>query len=800
MKYIFNNFFATLRRYKVSSTLNIFGLGVALASLYLIAVQVNYDLNYNRNIPDSDRVYELHISSGLSQGKYSQYISRPIAQIVIETLVGVEKIGVISTMIPSSLYNLNQNSDERKEVHIRTAILTPDMIDIMGIEIVQGNIEEFLDDKAQLTVIIAASAAREFNIEVGDNLYRPSEEKFQKVVAIYKDIKGSGDFCGFKSFENLADNDIDQFSQWSYPHYFKMGKNATIGTNEEFKAGIEKYLLEMGAPQADIDRAFGNTEIRLLPVTESYFAHDIENRLESGNKTTLYTLISIALAIIIIAFINFVNFFFALVPIRIRAVNARKIFGCSRTELILSFIVESLGLMICAFVVAIFSILMAQDSFIIGFISSSILITENVELLLLIGGAAIVATILVALYPALYITSFPAAMAIKSGFSSSKSGKILRYTLIGVQFIASMVLLSYTIFTQLQYDYFINYDLGINKSDVITTTLPGTLVGSVDNRDNFSAKLKENSSILDVTYGDGYLVADLRMSWGRNFGEESCYFTVYPVSYDFLRFMNINVFEGRDFRLEDEFLSKGSCIFNRTAMEQFGIKVGDTFTGASAEAEIIGFAEDFNHSHLRNAVTPFAFYIFGESKWNMPSHAYIRVAPNVNINDITEYIKQQTEVYSQDFSSRYMEFQYFDEELGESYNIEKQYSSLILLFAMVSIIISLMGVFGLVLFETQFREKEITIRRVHGASVSEILLMINRKFLIIIAICFTVAVPISYLIIENWLSTFAHHIPISTWVFIVVLAIVTLVTTSIVTVQSLKAANANPAELIGKNI
>ncbi len=799
MKQIFKNFLNTLRRYKVSSALNILGLGVAFASLYLIAVQVNYDINYNKNIPDYSSVYELQIKSEMSQGKYSQYLSRPITDVIIKSLQGVEKVGIFAPNMANSIYVANKESSDRESLTIKTSIITNDMVDIMGLDIVQGDIEEFKSDTDRNSVIISQNTATKFGVNIGDNLFRTSTERFQKVVAIYRDLSGSGDFCNYNAFENLAESDIDQFSQWSYPHYIKMDKNSPAATMDEIKEKMINYMLSLGFPSDAVDEKFGDANIRLLPTTESYFATDIAQRLESGNKATLYTIISIAIAIILIAFINYINYFFALIPIRIKSVNARKIFGCPRSKLIWSFIFESLGIMLCALIVALSLILLAQDSFIIGFISTSIKLLDNIWLLIIIGTIALCATVIVALYPAYYITSFPAVMAIKSGFSSSKSGRFLRYALIGVQFVASITLLTYTLFTQLQYDYFINYDLGIKKSNVLTTDLPGTLTYDIANRDNFSAKLKENSSILDVTYGSGTLVSEIRMGWGRNFGDNTYYFDVYPVSYDFLRFMGINIIEGRDFRTEDEFSTKGTCIFNRTAQEQFGIKIGDTFEGASAPAQIVGIAEDFNHSHLRNTITPFAFLVFGETKWQAPSHVYIRVSPNANIKEVVSYVKEQTEAYSRDFGSKYMEFRYLDEELGESYNIEKQYNALIILFAFVSIIISLMGVFGLVLFETQFRQREIVIRRVNGATVKEILFMINRKFLVIIAICFIIAAPISYLIVDNWLSTFAHHIPIYIWVFVVVLGCVTLVTTAIVTLQSLKAANSNPAELIGKN-
>ncbi|MFR9527710.1 MAG: FtsX-like permease family protein [Rikenellaceae bacterium] len=803
MKQILNNFLATLRRYTVSSTLNILGLGVAFASLYLIGVQVDYDLNYNRNIPDYDQVYELQILSGISQGLYSQHVSRPIAQIIIETVTGAEKVGICASNMANDVYNQNQNSDDKRAITIKSSAITNDMVDIMGLDVIEGDIEDFRSDEAQQTVIIAASTAKEFGLKVGDDLYRPYIEQFQKVVAIYSDIKGSGDFCKFKAFGNLANRSIDDFSQWSYPHYFKMNDKTTVGTSESVKAGLIKYVVDMGAPKEHAEKMFGDVDVRFMPISESYFADDVAHRTASGNKATLYTLISIAVVVLLIAFINFINFFFALVPIRIRAVNARKIFGCSRTELVVSFVAESVGLMLCALVVALFLVLAAQDSFLVGFISTSILFVDNISLFVTIATSALIVTALVALYPAYYITSFPAAMALKKGFSASRAGKALRYALIGVQFIASMVMLTYTIFTQLQYNYFLNYDIGVNKTDVLTTDLPGTLTGDIANRDNFSAKLKENSSILDVTYGDGPLVAEQSMSWGRNFGDDdnydTYYFKVCPVSYDFLRFMGIEIIEGRDFRLEDEFSVKGSCIFNRAAMEQFKVEIGETFEGATSEAEIIGFAENFNHSSLRNVVTPMALFVFGETKWNAPSHLYVRITPDAAVGEVTEYIKAQTELYAKDFGSQYMEFQYFDEELGESYNVEKQYNRLIMLFALVSIIISLMGVFGLVLFETQFRQQEIVIRRVHGATVPEILLMINHKFLVIIGLCFVVAAPVSYFVVDRWLSTFAYHIPISAWVFVTVLAVVTLIVTSIVTVQSLKAANSNPAELIGKN-
>lgn len=183
----------------------------------------------------------------------------------------------------------------------------------------------------------------------------------------------------------------------------------------------------------------------------------------------------------------------------------------------------------------------------------------------------------------------------------------------------------------------------------------------------------------------------------------------------------------------------------------------------------------------------------------MPNKAYIRTSADADISEIKDYITLCVNESDPSFNYDIYISSFDDDELGSLYSAEKQITTLISIFTLVSIIISLMGVYGLVLFETQFRQREIAIRRTQGASIMDILWLINRKFIIIIITCFVISAPIAYFIIQKWLEGFAAHISINYWVFALVLAIITILVTTIVTIRSYRAANCNPAELIGKN-
>ncbi|MBE6336911.1 MAG: FtsX-like permease family protein, partial [Lentimicrobiaceae bacterium] len=193
-------------------------------------------------------------------------------------------------------------------------------------------------------------------------------------------------------------------------------------------------------------------------------------------------------------------------------------------------------------------------------------------------------------------------------------------------------------------------------------------------------------------------------------------------------------------------------------------------------------------------IEPFAFLVFGEYGWRQPNQVYLRVAAGADFKELRKYVKDLLDVFSPYVEVE--ELKFFDDELAKLYELENKLSTLVTLFSFLSILISIIGVFGLVLFETQYKRREIGIRRIHGASAMGILKMFNKKYLYIVAICSAVAIPISYYIIDRWMQQFVYRTEMSVWVYVVAVLIIMIITVATVSLRSWKAANENPSDSI----
>ncbi len=798
MKQIFRNFFATLRRYKVSSVLNILGLSVAFASFYLIAVQVLYDFNFNKNIENSENIYRFEFQE--ENGEYTENMVMPICEAIFSDQPQIENFASIADH-GTGTYKYFKNGEE-VTVRFNSAIITDGAIALLGLNIIEGSVSnDFYEN--QTAIIFSQREAEKRGLRVSDQVKIGNTEC--TIAAIFETLPKGNDFAHYDSFYHIGKSFYTDFEEQSFPYFIQLQEGAEPEDLDLSDAIYELIKsLQPDATDEEIEEGINSEfKYRLLPIRESYFAKNCKNtRFDSGNKTVSISLLIIAVMILVLAFANYINFFFALVPLRVRAVNARKIFGCSRPKLIFSFLVESLGLAIISLALATILTYAVNDSILSSYFSTSIALNDNIATSSIICFGGVILALFTALYPALYITSFPAGFIVKGGFGSSKAGVALRNTLLILQFTITTIFICCAIFIWSQYRFMMNYDMGFNKANVYGMVLPPSISNNLKTRDSFSDELKANPMIEDVAYTTGDFISDFRMTWGTSTqsGKQVETLPITVVSSEFLKFMDLDIVEGRDFNLSDERTGFGTFIINEKAAKVYDLSLEEKISGFGDNYyDIIGICKDFNFQSIDSPIEPFAFLITGLDYKYYPNVLFFRTTPDADVKEVIDHIKNTITNHAPDYNVAQINIQDFDSMLSYVYGDDKQLAILLLLFSLVSIIISLMGVFGLVLFETQFRQREIVIRRVHGATTREILLMINRKFLIIIGVCFVVAAPISYLLINSWLSQFAYRIELSLWIFLAVLLAITLITTLIVTVRSLKAANSNPAELIGKN-
>ncbi len=785
--------------FKGSGILNLLGMIVAFAALYILLVQVYYDLGYNRQIKDKERIYIMATPSWFAKGQYQVNLNRPLQKAILESAGMVESYGVAYIGGDGKNYTRVGKGEDAREYQIGTSQLTRGALDVFGFTPVVGTFDGM--DK-QETVAISEKAAKLMGVGVGDAIYVGKGKEPMTIVAVYEDMPMNSDlnniqilFCNYLETESMED-----FSQWSYHHFVKLN---SPDSKEAFEAHAKKVVEEFwkarieSAPEvakAELTQSIINEQISrcivtLLPFEDMYYSKQIYSPAgRSGNKTTTLTLLIVSILIVAITLINFVNFFFAQVPMRIKGINTRKILGSSRGTLVGRLMLESGVLVAISLCGAVAVVLLFKSSTYANLISCTLAFGENLPVVGITILAALLMTVASSVYPALYITSFPPALALKGTMGTSKKGQIFRYTLIVFQFAVSIGFVISAILVKQQHTFMMNYDMGFNKEYLLTASLG---VSTAD-RDAFSDELLKSPLIKDVAWAAGPLVNTSRMGWGRSLRGEQINLDSYPVSWNFLRFMGIDVVEGRDFTPADEQSEYGVFIFNQVAKNKYGLTLEDKISGHNGETEIAGFCKDFQFRPLQYEQNPFAFYIFGKHPWWDLNHLYIRTQEGAQFSQVDAAVKDVILKFNPGANVSGTILKFFDEELGKQYTKEKQLSILVTLFTLLAIVISLMGVLGLSIFETQYRRKEIGVRRVHGSSVVEILKMFNIKFLKLLLAGFVVAAPISLRVMDYYYSTFAYSAPITIWVFLLALLIVAVIVCTVVTIASLKAATENP--------
>ena len=783
----------------VSKMLNIVGMAMAFAALYVIMVQVNFDLGYNKKVKDSDRIYAISMPDWFTPGNWRTTLSRPLCENVINNVSCVECGGTTSIGKGySEKFSLQEDGSGSFYLNVSQSSLGA--FKVFSVEAVEGSIDNIVPWK---DLVISDTKAEKLGLHVGDVIYSHNHGATMQqynIAAIYKHFPSNTDLSEIECFVNMGDLNIDLFSEWSYPYFVKLNSADDI---EPFEKQAFDYVVktfnnmanEHGEELSEEDRkeAESRLKIKLFPFDEMYFEKTISSAGRSGSKTTTYTLLAIAILVIVIAFINFINFFFALVPVRLKSVNTRKILGASRSNLVFGIVVESVVMIIVALALAAGIVKLFCGSTFAALIPCSALISNNIAIAFGTALGGIVLAIVSSLYPALYITAFPPAFALKGSFGTASKGMAFRVGLICFQFIVSLILIICASFVTMQRQYMLHYDMGFDRSNLLQVNTSSKIAAM---RESATSELKNNPEIKDVTFASGDIVTSFRMDWGRPFKGEQINFKCYPVQHNFLDFMGIEIVEGRNFTDSDELCDNGVFIFNEAARDKFGLTLEDKIHGHQTETDIVGICKNFNYKALSEGIEPFALYIFGKNPWTTLNTLYIRTQPGADIPTLIDWIKTKLNEMDPSVPKDEFDVMFFDSRLDSEYGRERNTSRIILLFTVLAITISLMGVFGLVMFEAEHRRKEIAIRRINGASVVDVLKMFNIKFIRIVIVCFVLSIPISWLIVDAYLKGFAYRMPTHWWVFFSAFLSVMIVTLIVVTLRCLSAALSNPIKSI----
>jgi len=283
------------------------------------------------------------------------------------------------------------------------------------------------------------------------------------------------------------------------------------------------------------------------------------------------------------------------------------------------------------------------------------------------------------------------------------------------------------------------------------------------------------------------------MGMGAKYNGNDINFQCLPVAPSFLQVMGIKIKDGRDFRDDDKASRYGKFIFNEKARKQYNLQLNSMIMDS---IEIIGFIPDVQFTRFYTTPTPMAFFVWGtqyNNKLNWKQYAYIKVNAGSDMREAMRHVRNTLSKLDPDWT---FNVRFFDDAIQNVYQKEQHLTLLITLFSAIAILISIIGVFGLIIFDTAYRRKEISIRRVLGSSVMEVLTLFNRVYLLLLGICFLIACPVTYYVISKWLENFAYKTPMYWWVFLLGGLIVLLITLLTVSSQSYRAAVKNPTEAL----
>lgn len=787
MKTLLKNLFLPLARYKAATLLNVIGLTAAFASFCIITMQVRYDLTFDKGYPSAGKIYPVQMWNIFQMQRYTSQLSQFLIEEVGKASSDIREIAYIDERDNKAGF-FDPQRGPAETITERLVMASASLPSLFGLECVEGSFEGF---KAPAAAILSESTAKRlFGSEspVGKALscVRPAEDSVDRlqVVGIYKDLPDNASLPNGVIF-NIENQVIKGKNNYLYGTYLLIDTpEQAVRVEKELTARYPDWF-------PDTDSALLRP-VRVLDLHEYYFTADNQSP-SRGNLTTVYSLIAVAVLILLIAIINFINFSTSLVPLRIRSVNTRKVLGSQSAALRMGMIAEAVTVALFSGLLALLVVYLIAGTSFASLIAADMAFGKNLPLLGLTLGIALLSGVIAGIYPAFYSTSFPAALVLKGSFGLSPRGRRLRTGLIAFQYCISIVLIITALFVRQQYTFMRNYDIGIDRADILSTQISVPMSGS---REAIAQKLKENPDIRDVTFSFVNVAGNSAIGWKMPYKDKVIACTALPVAPNFLDFMGIPLTQGRDFRESDKQKIDGTYIFNRTAQQEFEIEVGGHIADFRPEAksEVVGISRDFNFLPLHYKIEPMALYVCGTDKpWPL-LHLYAKVN-STKIKSLREEIEQT--LLSFDPTARnVVKVQLLDQQLGQRYEKENKLSSLVFVFSLLAVLISTVGAFGLILFETRYRRKEIGLRKVFGATVGDILSMFNRRYMITVGICFLIAAPAAYYIIRQWQHNFAYQAPVTAWIFLAALSIVLLITLGTVSLQSYRSATENPAHSI----
>ena len=787
MKTIIRNFTSIFRKFVTANLLNLLGLSLAFASFFVIMTQVNFDLGYNKSITEHENLFRMTLKLGPGEDDYGTTLPRP----VVERLASASP-HVTGYSVRNGWINYDQFVVDNQEYSLNLIYGEREFLSVFKPTVISGDVKGL--DQIGNIVLPRSEALRMFGTTdaAGKTMkYKWDDNTFYHVCAVIEDYPENNLLHG-ACFISTNWNE-GNYNNWNYDAYIRVDDVANLPAvqNSLRQTAIELFKDKFELNTKEKEEVL---QVVLTNVADAHFSKFLDKSAPA--RGSIYLLICFSLLIVVIAAVNFMNFSLAETPMRIRSINTQKVLGATTVQLRGSLIGEVVLISLIAFVLALLIVYLARDLGLQELVQGSILLQDHQPLIGITLLLSFIVGLMAGAYPSYYVTSFPPALVLKGSFGLSPKGRMLRSVLICLQFIVSFMLVIGVGIMYLQSYLIYHTDYGFDKDEVLVVrTAPDTR----NKVDAIDADLRSISGIEGASLAMNVLGSeDSYMTWGRGEGEKHTNFTCIFVDWRFLDVMGIDIVEGRNFRKDD-------CdvyIFNESAKKKYPWLTVDQPIN-DGDYPVVGFCKDIKYASLRvdDTQLPIAFFVpspngeyWGNGYWR--NHMLVRVAKGVDKREAKQKVMEVVNKYEKGQPLDISGLRYMDEVLEKTYQREGRFTKQILLFSLLAILISIIGVFGMTMFESEYRRKEIGIRKVFGSSTKEILMMFCKRYLYILLGCFVVAAPIGYMVGVHWLEDFAVRTDISPLLFLVSFLLIALITMLTVTYQSWKNANENPIHSI----
>jgi ABC-type antimicrobial peptide transport system permease subunit len=779
---MFNNYFKitwrNIVRQKGNSFINIIGLAIGITCSILILLWVQDELSYDRFHENAKDIYRVVENQYYAGGE-----TFPVA--VTPSALAPAMKEQFPEIIQSTRFSFRSLTIKYNESIFTegVAFADPDIFVIFTIPFIKGDLKTALSEP--YSIVLTESAVTKYfgDEEPLGKVLRINNQHNLKVTGVIQNIPDNSHLkyevlVPFVYLKELGSSLENWGSNWCYTYVLLQKKTPPTEVNQKIKDLIKSHIET-------------TTEIFLQPLTNIHlysagkYAVDV-----GGHGDIIYVKIFsvIAFFVLFIACINFMNLSTARSERRGKEVGLRKVIGAQRRQIVYQFFGESIFMTIISFLLALFLISLLLSDF--NDLSGKTLSFKQFDFPILAGffGIALFSGIVSGSYPALFLSSFKPIEILRGSKGSHTGSPLFRKILIVIQFTLSVILIIGTIVVSKQITYIHNKNLGLDKNNIGYFWMAGEFRKKHDTAKN---ELLRNPNIESITLTNQLptYIASSRSGWdweGKN-PEVNVLMHYINVDYDYVKTFKMEMAEGRFYSL-DYATDSAAVVVNEKAVEVMGIKspIGKRLSYNSKNLRIIGVVKDFHFKPIQTKIEPTVLLM-------MPNRYYamvMRIKPE-NINSTIEYVERTYKKFNADTP---FYFNFLDEDYNNLYRAEQRTGKISNYFAIIAILISCLGLYGLASYLVEQRTKEIGIRKVLGASTSGIFLLFSKNFIFLAGIANLIAWPIAYFTMNNWLQNYAYHTSLTITIFISASILTITIVILTVSYQAVKAALANPVD------